>query len=164
MTTGRGPGVTETSRTPLTSSAPAATAAASNASHAAGWPTAKRPVDARQQRERDGRGLGFLGRTALVIRDEPVQDVGPRIEQGVVEAEALRLGHAPRVHVLAPDPVLVLERALQHEHALPGPGENGGKGSPGDACSDHDDIGLLHHAPCVLGGRSTAVVVASGAT
>jgi len=98
-------------------------------------------VHSGQECQGEGGGLGVLRRTALVVGEEPLEHVGSGAEQIVVEPEALCLGDAPGVDVLASYPVFVFERSLQNQHGLPGTCEHGGHSTTSDACSDHHHIG-----------------------
>jgi hypothetical protein len=58
--------------------------------------------------------LRGLGRDAFVVPDASRDEDATRSKQHVDEAKLLRLGHAPRMHVLATDSVGVVLLTLQH--------------------------------------------------
>src|SRR5262249_27603223 len=62
------------------------------------------------------------------------------------DAQIPSLLNPPRMHLLAPHPVLELHRGFEDGDVLPRGGQGVGQRPPGDAAAHDHDIGLIHLA------------------
>jgi hypothetical protein len=95
-----------------------------------------------------GRQVGGDGRLApaLIVVDETVGDVRARIEEDILESEALHLRNTPGPHQLPADTIPVVRLALEHQHAGAGPGHHGRERSSGDTATDHHVVEQIFHS------------------
>ena len=82
--------------------------------------------------------------------------MGSGIEEQLLDPQLPGLVHAPRHHALAPDPVLVLGRGLEHHDLLAVAGQ-GGRPRAADTAADDDHVNLAHLPPSSAGHPDGAI-------
>ena len=87
-----------------------------------------------------GRGNVTAGDAHAAEDDVPPAEVVADWAQQLLEAQALRLGHAPRHQHLAADAVAELERALEHEDTQTRPGEQAAEPGPREPAADRHHV------------------------
>jgi hypothetical protein len=158
-TRGRSPASTERSDTPRSSVAPAAQACGVERLAQARVAHVQRASDARQHgAEVEGPRPRRLGVEALAVRDGAHGVVRAGAGQHVEQAESAASATPQGDHDLAPDPVAVDQRLLQHEHVQAPAGEDRGQGAARDPGADDHHIrffrqGALPTRWAALGGR-----------
>jgi hypothetical protein len=80
------------------------------------------------------RGVDF------VVRNDAAHEKAAGLDEDLADAEMLSLGDSPRLHVLAPNTVVVRQLLLQYRDSQPRSGEHQRHGCPRNSPSDHHDV------------------------
>jgi len=107
-----------------------------------------------------GPSLRGPGRDAFIVPDASRDEDATRSEQDVDEAKLLRLGHAPRMDVLATDSVGVVLLTLQHRNACAAASQNQREGRTSNSSTDDHDIAMHRHGPTSAGRTAKRLTLA----